>query len=229
VETPGDPHSLAPGKLEIGLFKNIHLGKCTSTLLVAPPLVDRPNPYESPPIEGGKSAPIGAAVPPPKVTTPALPPIEVASTDVPPERTVFEEASFEMTPSLLESIEISPLPAKVKTLDPRAEAWLRPVLVVPASTPRLMHITIPSSVASTRSLPPGRTSPSKNQMAVPSVPTSPATGLWGLPVPAHSCVFPSATIPAGPITPNTAPSAVPSTAPAPASIAIPATKPMVVP
>jgi hypothetical protein len=71
-----------------------------------------------------------------------------------------------------------------------------------------MPIAIPSSVAATQSLTPGRTSPSNNPMAVPLVSTSPATGLWGLPM--------------------TAPSAVPSADPAPASIAIPATKPMVV-
>jgi hypothetical protein len=87
-----DPHSLAPGKLEIGLFKNIPLGKCTSTLLVSPPLIDRSIPSERPPIEGAKPAPLEDAVPPPEVTTPAVPPIEVASTAVPPERTEFEEA-----------------------------------------------------------------------------------------------------------------------------------------
>jgi hypothetical protein len=219
VETPVEPHSLAPGKLEIGLFKIIPLGKRTSTLLVSTPLIDRSNPSESPPIEGGKPAQVEAAVPPPEVTTPALPPIEVASTAVPPKRTVFEEASFEMTPPLLESIEISLLPAKAKTLDPKAKAWLWQVIGVPASAPGLAPIALPSSVAPLRSLTSGRTSPSKNPVVVPSIPASPTTSLLGLLGPAHS----------GPLTPNTAPSTVPSADPAPASVAIPATTSIAVP
>jgi hypothetical protein len=165
-----EPHSLAPGKLDYGVFKNIPLGKCTSTLLVAPPLIDCPTrPYERPPIEGGNSAPAEAAVPPPEVATPNLPPFEVTSTAVPPEFTVLEEASFEMAPSILESIEISLLPAKVKTLDSRAKAWLRPVITVPASTPRVVPIApksaprVPSSAPTSEPI----AMPATNPMVVP--------------------------------------------------------------
>jgi hypothetical protein len=43
VETPLYPHILAPGKLKIGVFKNIPLGKCPSTFIVTPPVIDLVN------------------------------------------------------------------------------------------------------------------------------------------------------------------------------------------
>jgi hypothetical protein len=64
------------------------------------------------------------------VATPTLPPFEVEAPNMPPARAVFDEPSFEMTPTLLELIEISLLPVKVAapnmspaTLDRGDMAW----------------------------------------------------------------------------------------------------------
>jgi hypothetical protein len=119
-----ETHSLAPGNLNIGLFKNIPLGKCTCTFVVVQPptLVPPGRPESSAPIEVPLSSSIETSFLPVEVATLYVPfnyavqklsvelaspissfrllPVEVATPTLPPDPAVLEPASVEMPPSI---------------------------------------------------------------------------------------------------------------------------------